>query len=145
MSLVGPQRAGPLRPAWRHDPGLHRQLGRERAMRSIAIGPHNWTSAGTDPGGERAASLYSLVETAKLNGLLLFAQHGADRFVRSSPVSQPARRGCSVLHHPSSSIEPGTTCIVSRHIFLSPAASVTAVAEEPAFLRSPGRLRDPQP
>jgi transposase len=39
----------------------------ERAMRSIAIGRKNWLFAGSDQGGETAAALYSLIETAKLN------------------------------------------------------------------------------
>ena len=34
-----------------------------------AVGRHNWTFAGSDEGGRRAAAAYTLVETAKLNGL----------------------------------------------------------------------------
>ena len=41
----------------------------ERAMRPIAVGRHNWTVAGSDAGGERAALMYTLIETAKLNGV----------------------------------------------------------------------------
>ncbi|MGA7328255.1 MAG: IS66 family transposase [Rhodomicrobium sp.] len=41
----------------------------ERAIRPIAIGRNNWTFAGSDAGGERAALMYTLIETAKLNGL----------------------------------------------------------------------------
>lgn len=41
----------------------------ERAMRPIAVGRRNWTFAGSDTGGERAAAIYSLIETAKLHGL----------------------------------------------------------------------------
>jgi len=41
----------------------------ERAMRPIALGRRNWTFAGSDTGGERAAAIYSLIETAKLHGL----------------------------------------------------------------------------
>jgi transposase len=40
----------------------------ERAMRPLALGRRNWTFAGSDAGGERAAAMYSLIETAKLNG-----------------------------------------------------------------------------
>jgi hypothetical protein len=40
----------------------------ERAMRPIALGRRNWTFAGSDTGGERAAVIYSLIETAKLHG-----------------------------------------------------------------------------
>lgn len=41
----------------------------ERALRGVAIGRKNWLFAGSDRGGVRAAALYSLIETAKLNGL----------------------------------------------------------------------------
>jgi len=41
----------------------------ERAMRAVAIGRKNWLFAGSKAGGERAAALYSVIETAKLNGL----------------------------------------------------------------------------
>jgi transposase len=41
----------------------------ERALRGVALGRHNFLFMGSDAGGERAAALYSLVETAKLNGL----------------------------------------------------------------------------
>ena len=39
----------------------------ERAMRCIAIGRKNWTFAGSDAGGRRAAAIYTLIETCKLN------------------------------------------------------------------------------
>jgi hypothetical protein len=35
----------------------------------VALGRKNYLFMGSDAGGERAAALYSLVETAKLNGL----------------------------------------------------------------------------
>ena len=41
----------------------------ERVMRPIALGRRNWTFAGSDAGGVRAAAIYSLIETAKANGL----------------------------------------------------------------------------
>ena len=41
----------------------------ERAMRPVALGRKNWLFAGSDAGGERAAAIYSLIGTAKLNGL----------------------------------------------------------------------------
>jgi transposase len=39
----------------------------ERALRCVAVGRHNWTFAGSDEGGHRAAAIYTLIETAKLN------------------------------------------------------------------------------
>jgi transposase len=41
----------------------------ERAIRPLALGRKNYLFAGSDKGGERAAAIYSLIETAKLNGL----------------------------------------------------------------------------
>jgi transposase len=39
----------------------------ERALRGIAIGRKNWTFAGSDAGGDRAAAIYTLIETCKMN------------------------------------------------------------------------------
>jgi transposase len=41
----------------------------ERALRGVAVGRKNWTFAGSDRGGERAAATYTLIETCKLNGV----------------------------------------------------------------------------
>jgi transposase len=41
----------------------------ERALRGVAIGRRNYLFARADSGGERAAAIYSLVGTAKLNGI----------------------------------------------------------------------------
>ena len=41
----------------------------ERALRAVAIGRKNYLFMGADSGGQRAASLYSLIGTAKLSGL----------------------------------------------------------------------------
>ena len=41
----------------------------ERAMRSVAIGRKNWLFSGSRAGGERAAAIYSVIETCKLNGI----------------------------------------------------------------------------
>lgn len=41
----------------------------ERALRVVALGRKNWLFAGSDDGGERAAAIYTLVGTAKLNNI----------------------------------------------------------------------------
>jgi transposase len=41
----------------------------ERALRGVALGRRAWLFAGSDRGGERAAAIYSLIATAKLNGV----------------------------------------------------------------------------
>ena len=39
----------------------------ERELRTVAVGRKNWTFAGSDEGGRRAAAIYTLIATAKLN------------------------------------------------------------------------------
>ena len=39
----------------------------ERELRAVAVGRRNWTFAGSDEGGRRAAAIYTLIATAKLN------------------------------------------------------------------------------
>jgi transposase len=39
----------------------------EREIRAVAMGRKNWTFAGSDEGGRRAAAIYTLIQTAKLN------------------------------------------------------------------------------
>jgi transposase len=61
----------------------------ERALRGVATGRRNYLFAGADSGGERAAAIYSLIGTAKLNGvdpeaylrhvLTHFAEHPINR------------------------------------------------------------------
>ncbi len=41
----------------------------ERVLRAIAIGRRNYLFAGADSGGARAAVIYSLIGTARLNGI----------------------------------------------------------------------------
>jgi len=81
----------------------------ERALRGIALGRKSWLFAGSDRGGQRAAAMYSLIVTAKLNNvdpqawladvLARIADHPAHRIdqllpwnwqPRSAPQSQAA-------------------------------------------------------
>ena len=41
----------------------------ERALRGVALGRKAWLFAGSDRGGERAAFMYTLIGTAKLNDI----------------------------------------------------------------------------
>lgn len=41
----------------------------ENALRGVALGRKNWLFAGSDTGGERAAVLYSLIGSCRLNGV----------------------------------------------------------------------------
>jgi transposase len=67
----------------------------ERALRGVAVGRRNWTFAGSDSGGRRAAAIYTLIETAKLNDvdprawladvLARIADHPANRIAELLP------------------------------------------------------------
>ena len=41
----------------------------ERELRAVAVGRRNWTFAGSDEGGRRAAAIYTLIASAKLNNI----------------------------------------------------------------------------
>ncbi|WP_144029362.1 transposase domain-containing protein, partial [Caballeronia sordidicola] len=41
----------------------------ENALRCVALGRRNYMFAGSDSGGERAAAMYSLLGSCKLNGI----------------------------------------------------------------------------
>jgi len=74
----------------------------ERALRGIALGRKAWLFAGTDRGGERAAAVYSLIVTAKLNDvdprawladvLARIADHPASRLHELLPWHWPPSR-----------------------------------------------------
>jgi hypothetical protein len=67
----------------------------ERALRAVALGRKNCLFAGSDRGGESAAAIYSLIGTAKLNGiepesylrnvLSRIAEHPINRIVELLP------------------------------------------------------------
>jgi transposase len=61
----------------------------ERALRGIALGRKNYLFAGSDQGGERAAALYSLIGTARLNGLdpMAYLRHVLS-VIATHPINQ---------------------------------------------------------
>ena len=61
----------------------------ERALRGVALGRKNYMFVGSDAGGERAAIMYSLIGTAKLNGLDPLAYL---RYVLDTIASHPINR-----------------------------------------------------
>ncbi len=61
----------------------------ERALRGVALGRKNHMFVGSDAGGERAAIMYSLIGSAKLNGLDPLAYL---RYVLDTIASHPINR-----------------------------------------------------
>ncbi len=61
----------------------------ERALRAVALGRKNYLFAGSDAGGERAAAIYSLIGTAKLNGIDPYAylRHVLER-INEHPINR---------------------------------------------------------
>ena len=68
---------------------LTRSSAAERALRVVALGRKNFLFAGSDAGGERAAAIYSLLGSAKLNSLdpELYLHHVLER-IADHPVSK---------------------------------------------------------
>lgn len=79
----------------------------ERSIRGIALGRKNWLFAGSDIGGERAAAIYSLIETCKLNGidpeaylrsvLTCIADHQINRVAELLPWNWPQPQDCPTM------------------------------------------------
>jgi len=61
----------------------------ERSLRGVALGRKNYLFAGSDAGGERAAAIYSLIGSAKLNG---FDPEAYLREVLTRIADHPIRR-----------------------------------------------------
>ena len=40
-----------------------------RSLRGVAVGRRNWLFAGSRAGGERAAAIYTVIQTCKANGV----------------------------------------------------------------------------
>ena len=75
----------------------------ERALRAVALGRKNYLFVGADSGGERAAAIYSLIGTAKLNDL---DPQAYLRFVLEHIAEHPINRVDQLLPWNIATIEP---------------------------------------
>jgi transposase len=83
----------------------------ERALRAVALGRKNYLFAGSNVGGERAASMYTLIGSAKLNGIdpEAYLSHVLAR-IADHPITRidellPWNVGLPVFHTESKSTE----------------------------------------
>ena len=77
----------------------------ERALRGIALGRKSWLFAGSDRGGQRAAAMYSIIVTAKMNDvdpqawladvLTRIAEHPAHRLDELLPWNWRPLQACA--------------------------------------------------
>ena len=81
----------------------------ERALRGIALGRKSWLFAGSDRGGERAAAMYTLIATAKLNGV---------DPAPGSPMCSPHRRSSRLAAARAAALELGPSARRSRRLTL---------------------------
>src|SRR5215207_601704 len=75
----------------------------ERALRTVALGRKSYLFAGADSGGERAAAIYSLIASAKLNDL---DPQTYLRFVLERIAEHPINRVDELLPWKVAAIEP---------------------------------------
>src|SRR5437660_7673938 len=80
----------------------------ERALRGVAIGRRNWLFTGSKAGGERAAAIYSIIETCKLNGVEPFAYISCvmQRIAEGWPNTAASTNSCHGPGAPSLSRKP---------------------------------------
>jgi transposase len=78
----------------------------ERAIRPLALGRKNYLFAGSDAGGRRAAILYTLIQTATLNGL---DPEAYLRDVLARIADHPINRIGELLPWNQTTSSPGTT------------------------------------
>ncbi len=109
----------------------------ERAIRPLVLGRKNYLFAGSDSGGHRAAAMYTIIETCKMNRLnppICATCSPASPTIRAPALELEAAR---LTHRaaPASSLPPNATSPVHRLIDLP--------INEPNFLRTRTRCQAP--
>jgi transposase len=80
----------------------------ENAIRGIALGRRNWLFAGSHSGGERAAAMYSILQTAKLNGVNpeAYLTDALSKIAAGHPINRISELMPWVYHPPNPETAP---------------------------------------
>jgi hypothetical protein len=105
----------------------------ERELRGIALGRKAWLFAGSDRGGERAAVMYTLIQTAKLNDVDPQSWLADVPFLRPDPRGREDAERRRRQGSPSPRARHKLSRFQERRIFLPPPTAVISA------VRGPGR------
>jgi transposase len=74
----------------------------------IALGRRNWLFAGSHSGGERAAAMYSILQTAKLNGVNpeAYLTDALSKIAAGHPINRISELMPWVYHPPNPETAP---------------------------------------
>jgi len=100
----------------------------ERALRGVAIGRRNWLFAGSEAGGQRAAAIYSIIKTCKLNGVEPFAyMSGVMQKIAEGWPTAASTNSCHGPGAPSLSRKPHDDLRFSHDAYGAPVGEVGVV------------------
>ncbi len=116
----------------------------ENGMRPVALGRKNYLFAGSDAGGDQAASIYTLVQTARLNGLNPEAYLKDPDLHRRRPSDQPDRRPAALAHQHAPRpgkppYQPNPASSTAPTISVKPDHHIRRTWRQRARLHYPGR------
>ena len=100
----------------------------ENAIRGIALGRRNWLFAGSHSGGERAAAMYSILQTAKLNGVNpeAYLTDALSKIAAGHPINRISELMPWVYHSPNPETAPRSRPIPDAYL----AVAVARVEEQ---------------
>ena len=117
----------------------------ERGLRGIALGRKSWLFAGSDRGGQRAAAMYSLIVTAKMNDIDPQAWL-ADVLARIAehPASQARRAAAVELAAGYRGGQPGGLTMAGIPFVFTIARVAEMLGEDEEWLREISTNMDPE-
>ena len=117
----------------------------ERGLRGIALGRKSWLFAGSDRGGQRAAAMYSLIVTAKMNDSRPAGVARRRARPHRRPSVPPARRAAAVeLASGHRGGQPGGLTMAGIPFVFTIARVAKMLGEDEEWLREISTNMDPE-